>query len=313
MKKWPHEEIVIGKKRVFAAAPYIVSASRATDIPAFYADEFVSWLKRGWCVSTNPFSGVRTPVVFSRCALFVFWSKNPEPLIRHLPEIAKKVEMIFQFTLNDYDAEGYERAVPSCPDRMDTFIRLSRLLGKDRVIWRYDPVLLSDSIDTKEAAKRICRVGDRIHPYTSRLIFSFIKIQRYHKVRRNILRHAPAVRELTDEEKEAVLTTVSAHSRRNWGISITSCGTPDIYEPYGISAPGCISYSHVASLGISESGFNAFYGYDAPVLFDGGVPRAVRARGQQPLCGCIQSKDIGIYDTCSHGCLYCYATLAPKS
>ncbi len=314
MKKWPRERITIDGEQVQAAAPYIISASRATDVPAFYSKNFSRWLERGYCFSINPFNGIWTPVVFTRCRLFVFWSKNPAPFLPVLKDLVKQYEVIFQFTLNDYDDENYERKVPPLAQRIETFKNISNIIGKNNVVWRYDPVLVSDSIDAAEAARRTIDTGNRITGYTGKMVFSFIKIDQYKKVSVNIDRYNPGIRELTSEEKEEYLHIITGHNRKHWGLNIHSCGTPPIYSRFGIVAEGCISYKHVGSLGIADYDFNSFYEYTTPSLFGYSmeVPRSITAQGQQPYCRCIQSKDIGRYNSCLHGCVYCYANQSPE-
>lgn len=125
---------------VRAQAPVIISASRATDIPAFYADWFFDRLEKGYSVWTNPFNGVKSYISYARTRLIVFWSKNPRPLLPHLGKLREKgIRCYLHYTLNDYEAEGLERGVPPLDERIETFLRFSELLGKELVIWRFDP------------------------------------------------------------------------------------------------------------------------------------------------------------------------------
>ena len=127
MAAWEKEEIELeGGAKALAQMPVIVSASRATDIPAFYADWFMARLKAGYVKWLNPFSGVPLYVGFRRTRCIVFWSKNPVPMIPRLDALdAICPNYYFQFTLNDYEAEGIEPRVPPLADRIDTFRSLS--------------------------------------------------------------------------------------------------------------------------------------------------------------------------------------------
>ena len=175
-----------------AVAPVIVSASRATDIPAFYPEWLVEGLKRGFVRWVNPFSGREAYISFEKARAFVFWSKNPAPLIPYLPVLDRMgLQFYFQFTLNDYGNERLEPYVPGLEERISTFKRLSEILGADRVIWRFDPLILSDSITVDDLAGRVGRIADEIHPYTRRLVISFADIVRYKKVRRRLERYGP--------------------------------------------------------------------------------------------------------------------------
>ena len=136
---------------VEAQAPLIISASRSTDIPAFYADWFVSRLKEGYIKWKNPFNGVPLYVSFQNARLIVFWSKNYKPMMKHLDYLNDKgLNYYFQFTLNDYDAEKLEPQVPNVQARINTFIELSEKVGKEKVVWRFDPLILTDKIGVDE-------------------------------------------------------------------------------------------------------------------------------------------------------------------
>ena len=141
---------------VDATAPVIVSASRATDIPAFYSDWFFTRLKKGYSVWTNPFNGVPSYISYSNTRFIVFWSKNPKPLIPHLDFLKEyNIGCYIQYTLNDYVKEGLERGVPSLEERIETFKELVSKLGKGRVIWRFDPLILTDKIGVDDLIEKI--------------------------------------------------------------------------------------------------------------------------------------------------------------
>jgi hypothetical protein len=188
--------------RVEAIAPQIVSASRSTDIPAFYGDWFMARLNAGYVKWMSPFGGGPVYVSFAKVRLIVFWSKNPAPFLRHLEPLNQRgISYYFLYTLNDYDTEGLEPCVPPCEERIRTFIQLSETIGKGRVVWRFDPLILSDEISVQELLKKIQRIGDRIAPFTKRLVFSFVAIEKYAKVKRNLQRQGfSSVREFTEDE-----------------------------------------------------------------------------------------------------------------
>ena len=139
-----------------AQAPVIISASRSTDIPAFYADWFFHRLEKGYCAWTNPFNGVQSYVSFQNMRFVVFWSKNPRPLLPLLHKLDERgIGYYIQYTLNDYVKEGLERGVPPLDERIDTFKRLVDQIGFGRVIWRFDPLMLTDRITTDDLLKKI--------------------------------------------------------------------------------------------------------------------------------------------------------------
>ena len=172
---------------VEAQAPVIVSASRSTDIPAFYADWFFHRLKIGYSAWTNPFNGVKSYVSYSKTRFIVFWSKNPRPLLKYIDLLKEKgIGCYIQYTLNDYVAEGLERGVPSVDERIETFKQLVDKLGKGSVIWRFDPMILTDKISIDDLLRKVEYIGDRLFGYTEKLVFSFADITEYRKVKSNL-------------------------------------------------------------------------------------------------------------------------------
>ena len=150
MASWKHKNIEIDGRLVEAQAPIIISASRSTDIPAFYADWFFYRLEKGYSAWTNPFNGVKSYVSYDETRFVVFWSKNPRPLLEHLHKLEERnIKCYIQYTLNDYEKEHLEK-VPSLEKRIETFKLLVERLGKGSVVWRFDPMILTDdiSVDT---------------------------------------------------------------------------------------------------------------------------------------------------------------------
>lgn len=180
---YTHQHIGLRNEKgevVKAIAPTIVSASRATDIPAFYAEEFFESLDRGYTVWKNPYSGKPSYVSFANTRFVVFWSKNPEPLLSYLPRL-KERDMGFyvQFTLNDYHAERLEPNVPDLESRIDTFKQIVETYGIGHAIWRFDPLILTDKIGINELLGKIRNIGRQLKGYTEKLVFSFADIAGY--------------------------------------------------------------------------------------------------------------------------------------
>ena len=295
MTSWSKEEIKISDgTKVLAQMPVIVSASRSTDIPAFYADWFMERLKAGYVKWFNPFNGLPLYVGFQQARLVVFWSKNPKPMLAHLDELDKLIpNYYFQFTLNDYDAERIEPNVPPVSERVETFRVLSQRLGRDRVVWRFDPLILTDGLTAKGLLEKVERLGDVIAPLTSRLVFSFIDIAAYKKVAANMSRGGLQAREFTPEEMEEMAAGIGALVK-GWGIAAGTCGELK-----------CFHHDRVLMDFIGAR-------YVEPDMFanpSGGwvLDDYRKDGGQRKACGCIMSKDIGEYNTCPHLCHYCYA------
>jgi hypothetical protein len=302
-----------GKRTVKAIAPLIVSASRSTDIPAFYGDWFIDRLAAGYVKWKSPFGGNPLYVSFEQTRVFAFWSKNPKPFFPYLDALDRAgYHYYFLFTLNDYDDECLEPAIPPADERIDTFIRLSRRIGKGLLVWRFDPLVLTDSLSVDDLQKKIRQVGDRIAPYTKRLVFSFVDIARYPKVRRNLKAAGiSGAREFSDTEVDEFCTGLATLNRR-WGLSITACAEGRDLSRFGIGRGQCISnelmvqeFSHDKKLmdflqphGRQTSG---------STVFPADSSRYLKDPGQRSTCRCIVSKDIGQYSTCMHLCTYCYA------
>lgn len=150
-----------------ASCPVIVSASRSTDIPAFYADWFFHRLKIGYSVWTNPFNKAQSYISYENTRFIVFWSKNPRPLLSYLEILEEKgIGCYIQYTLNDYEHERLETGVPPLSERIDTFKMLAARLGKKAVIWRFDPMMLTDSLSMDGLLGKVERIGDLLKGYT---------------------------------------------------------------------------------------------------------------------------------------------------
>jgi hypothetical protein len=306
-------------RRGEAIAPLIISASRSTDIPAFYGDWFMARLDAGYVRWKSPFGGNPLHVTFEKTRVFVFWSKNPAPFFPHLDCLDRRgYDYYFLFTLNDYDTEGLEPGVPPVGERIETFIRLSRRIGKGRVVWRFDPLVLSDRITVQDLLEKIRCIGDRITPFTERLVFSFVDIEKYGKVRRNLqAAGVGGAREFKDEDVDEFCSGLATLNMR-WGLSITACAEARDLSRFGIGRGQCISYDLLTKEFGNDRKLMDFLQPDEQ-LIPGNTPsatappRRLKDPGQRDTCQCIVSKDIGQYSTCMHLCSYCYANTSPLS
>lgn len=297
---------------VQAVSPVIVSASRSTDIPAFFSEWFMARLHRGYVRWINPFNRLPQYVSFSRTRVIVFWSKNPKPLIQYLPEIdAKGINYYFQFTLNDYTAEGLEPNVPPLSQRVETFKALSDKLGKKRVIWRFDPLILTDTLTVDRITDRIAEVATMIRSYTERLVISFADIKVYKKVQNNLAREHVNYHEFTPELMIEVARRLQVMNRE-WGLKIATCAECVDLEPYGIEHNRCIDDRLMTDVFPQDRKLMDFLGFQ-PDFFAAPSRPYMKDKGQRKECGCIMSKDIGMYDTCHHLCAYCYANTSCKA
>lgn len=190
-KKQEDRTIILDNGEITKATfPIVVSASRSTDIPAFYADWFFDRLRKGYSAWTNPFNGKKSYIVYEYTRFIVFWSKNPCPLLNHIDYLRNRgIGCYIQYTLNDYEEEGLERGVPPLENRIETFKLLVDKLGMGAVVWRFDPLILTDKIDMDKLLRKIEYIGDQLRGCTEKLVFSFADIFSYRKVKANLERN----------------------------------------------------------------------------------------------------------------------------
>ena len=314
---------------VKAQAPIIVSASRSTDIPAFYADWFFHRLKVGYSAWTNPFNGVKGYVSYKNTRFIVFWSKNPRPLLQHLDYLKERnIGCYIQYTLNDYEKEGLERGVRPLAERIDTFRLLVEKLGKGHVIWRFDPMILTDDISVEDLLGKVQNIGNQLKGYTEKLVFSFADILAYKKVKHNLEVGGVPYHEWDEGQMDEFARRLSAMNRElGWNLQLATCGEKIDIKKYDIQHNRCIDGDLITRLAWRDKELMNFMkvkieDVPAPSLF--GEPElpegAIRLPnnryfisthkkdpGQRQFCECMASKDIGEYNTCPHLCEYCYA------
>lgn len=287
---------------VIAQAPLIISASRATDIPAFYADWFFRRLDKGYLRWRNPFSRQENYVSFKNSRFIVFWSKNPAPLLPQLSTLKERgIGCYIQYTLNDYEYEGLEPNVPTLTQRIDTFRRLVDALGLGAVVWRFDPLILTDRINIDTLLQKIASIADALVGHTEKLVFSFADIESYKKVSRNLRLNSINYQEWDGESMREFALRLSILNRDNWNFRLATCAERIDLSEYGIVHNRCIDPNLISRLAPDDAILQNF------------LYNAKTDNGQRKTCGCILSKDIGAYNTCPHGCLYCYANTSSTS
>ena len=310
-----------------AQAPIIISASRSTDIPAFYADWFFHRMKVGYSAWTNPFNGVKSFVSYDKCRFIVFWSKNPKPLLNHLDELKERnIGCYIQYTLNDYEKEGLEKGVPPVKERIDTFKKLVDKLGKGRIIWRFDPLILTDQIGLDNLLRKVENIGNQLQGFTEKLVFSYADIATYKKVKANLEKSHVNYQEWTEPQMEEFAQRLSELNRK-WHYQLATCGEKIDIGQYGIQHNRCVDDDLMIRFAHHDKALMDFLDVeiktaetslfgpdpiptDAIMLSD--LLYAIkkkdnRDKGQRQFCGCMVSKDIGEYNTCPHLCEYCYA------
>ena len=317
---------------VEAMAPIIISASRSTDIPAFYAKWFINRLEKGYCVWYNPFNRQKMYVSFKQCKVIVFWTKNPKPIIPYLHELDKRgIHYYFQITLNDYEREGFEPNVPSLKERIETFKQLSNRIGKEKVIWRFDPLIITQYLTPRKLLNRIYHVGNSLKGYTDKLVFSFIDIKDYRKVQNNLVKETDFFvkesienAEFNERQKIEIVDGLSKlreyWKAEGWNLEIATCAEDINLREYDIYSNRCIDGELMKRI-FSEDKELVYYLHVGKLpekdIF-GSIPETpkkdknLKDKGQRKICGCMVSKDIGMYNTCRHFCVYCYANTSKK-
>jgi hypothetical protein len=267
----------------------IVSASYKTDIPAFYADWFLKRMDVGFARTVNPYSRQPqiVPLTHESVDGFVFWTRNVGPFFAVLDEVRRRgFPFVVQYTIT-----GYPRALDQATTPTEQAIahlhRLSGTFGKGASVWRYDPVVVTSLTPPDwhvDAFARLCRT---LAGAVDEVVLSFAHV--YRKTARNLnaAAHRAAFRwcDPNPPEKMALLSRLAAVAADH-GLKASLCGQPDLLAP-GISEARCIDAER-----LERAAGHAI----------GAVHKPHRAR-----CGCFASRDIGDYETCPHGCVYCYA------
>ncbi len=266
----------------------IVSASRRTDIPCFYAEWMMNRFRAGYALVRNPMNHAqltRVPLTPDVVDCVVFWTKDAANLLPCLGELDERgYAYYFQFTLTPYD-RALEPNLRGKAEIAATFRALSKRIGSRRVVWRYDPVILNDSLGVEWHKAQFERLCGQLAGYTDTVTVSFVDL--YPKLKTDRIRAVlPAER--------AELAGFFAETAREHGLRAAACCEAGDLRPYGLERASCIDRARIeALLGCR---------LDTPP-----------DKNQRAGCGCCRSVDIGAYNTCGNGCVYCYANHSAAS
>ena len=260
----------------------ILSASRRTDIPCRFAPWFAGRIRAGTVLTRNPMNPAqlfRIPLSPDLIDCIVFWTKDAQNMLPHLPLLDRLgYRYYFQFTLTPYGRD-LEPGLRRKQEILDPFRTLSAEIGPSRVLWRYDPIILNETLDTGWHREQFARMCDSLARWTRRVTVSFVDL--YPKLHSSLIRPI-ASSEITE------LSGFLAETAKSCGLDIRACCEAADLRPLGIRPAACIDRELVESL------------CGCPV----DLPKDTNQRSG---CGCAASMDIGAYDTCPNGCVYCYA------
>ncbi len=266
----------------------ILNTGGRTDTVQYYTDWLLQRFSEGYVLTRNPMfpsKVIRYELTPDKVDCVVFCSKNYKPILPRLHEITDRFHTYFHYTITAYGRD-IEPGVPSIEESMETLKALSRLVGKQRIAWRYDPVLLTKEYTIGRHLETFERMAGELAPYIDRCIFSFVEM--YKKLEVNM----PELIPLSCQDMESLAQGLGSIAKK-YGISIQTCGTNGDYTRYGIHASGCMTLDILGKA-------------------NGITFRSRKHKGTRRGCHCIESRDIGAYDTCLNGCKYCYANKSPQ-
>jgi len=266
----------------------IVSASYRTDIPAFYAAWFLRRLAAGACRVANPYGGAGYTVSLRPADVdgFVLWTRNLRPLLSGLDAVRQVAPFVVQFTVTGYP-RALESSVIAADEAVAQLREVRRRFGPRVAVWRYDPIVFTNELDGAAHRARFAELARALAGTVDEVVLSVV--HPYKKTRRNLDRatahHRVAWRDPPAEEKRELLGDLALLARDH-GMTPTLCSQPELAAPE-LGEARCIDATRLADVGQR--------------------PVAARENGNRPGCRCALSRDIGAYDTCPHGCVYCYA------
>jgi len=268
----------------------IISASRRTDIPAFYFEWFINRLKEGYVFIRNPFNRhLISKIKLSSDVVdfIVFWTKDPLNMMDKLDHFDRfNIPYYILFTITPY-GKDIEPNLSEKTRIIETFIKLSERIGKTRVLWRYDPIFLTRRIDMEYHAQKFNYLASRLKGHTDKCIISFLTL--YAKCKRNL--KSVNLVDLNKQRKRKIAEAIYEISK-DYNLDIKTCATEIDLQDIGIRRGKCIDDNLISKI------------IGKKIL-------AKKDKYQRHLCRCVSSIDIGSYDTCRHNCLYCYANSNP--
>lgn len=266
----------------------IINTGGRTDTVQYYTKWLLKRFEEGYVYSRNPlFPNKVTKYELSsdKVDCVEFCSKDYEPILDDLHQITDRFYTHFNYTITAY-GKDIEPGVPSIEDSIETLKKLSQIVGKKKVVWRYDPVLLTEKYTIQTHLGTFEKMAKEITPYVDRCIFSFVEM--YKKLKTNM----PELIPMSDIDK-ATLAKGLGDIAAKYNLFIQTCGINGDYTQYGIHPSGCMTLEILGNANDIEF-------------------RNLKHKGMRQGCHCMESRDIGAYDTCMNGCKYCYANKRPE-
>lgn len=266
----------------------ILSASRRTDIPSYYSEWLINRLHAGFVLTRNPMNHAQvSKIILSPDVVdcIVFWTKDPQDMFDKLDIIdTLGYKYYFQFTVTPYD-KYIEKGLREKEEIIKTFCKLSDKIGKEKVLWRYDPIILNDQFDFDFHKEQFAKLCSKLSKYTSHCTISFVDI--YSKLKSDLLC------KISTDEMISLCKMIST-TAKDFGIVVKACCEEPLLSQYGIERANCIDRELIEKI----------CGYSLDIKRD---------KNQRDSCGCFESIDIGVYNTCRNGCVYCYANYSDVS
>lgn len=266
----------------------IINTGSRTDTVQYYSDWLLKRFKEGFVYSRNPlFPNIITRYELNPNILdcVVFCSKNYEPILDRLTEITDKFNTYFHYTITAYGRD-IEPNVPTIDESIETLIKLSKIVGKQRIAWRYDPILLTKKYTKQVHYNTFDYMSKRLSPHIDRCIFSFVDM--YKRLETNM----PEIIILNNNDKIEIAKNIGSIAKKH-NMIIQTCATIEDFKQFGILQSGCMT--------------SEILGNANNITF-----KKVRHSGNRQGCKCIENRNIGDYDTCPNGCKYCYANKNPQ-
>jgi len=266
----------------------IINTGSRTDTVQYYTKWLLKRFEEGFVYSRNPmFPDKVTRYELNPEVLdcVVFCSKNYEPILPYIQSITDKFNTYFHYTITAY-GKDIEPNVPTIDKSIETLIKLSEIVGKQRIAWRYDPILLTENYTKELHYKTFDYMTEKLSPHIDRCIFSFVEM--YKKLKTNM----PEIILLTDNDKNEIARNIGSIAKK-YNMIIQTCAGNGNYKEYNIYPSGCMT---AEILGRANN-----------VTF-----KKLKHSGNRKGCNCMESRNIGDYDTCPNGCKYCYANQNPK-